>query len=292
MKKLTIAGIGELLWDIYQEVEEIGGAPINFTYHITALGAKGIPISTIGRDDRGKKAIAELEKRGLDVSAISVVDNHATGYVSATIDGEGVASYNFPDKVAWDHLQVNNYVKMIQSKLDAVCFGSLAQRSKGSRVAIYRFLDSLNTQTVRVFDVNLRQNFYSRKIIESSLRRTDILKLNDEELQILARLLDFKETGKEGLTVLVDRYNLRMAILTRGSNGSVLMTPNNFSDHPGIATSHIVDTIGAGDSFTAATTIGYLQGLELDDINEKANKLAAYVCSQQGAMPSIPEFLK
>ena len=292
MKRPIIAGIGELLWDVYQDVEKIGGAPINFTYHVTALGAKGIPISTIGRDNRGKMAIAELIKRGLDISAISLTDNWATGHVSVTIDRTGRATYNFPAEVAWDHLQVNDYAKTIQSKLNAVCFGSLAQRHQSSRQAIYRFLDCLSAQTVRVFDVNLRQNFYSRKIIESSLKRTDILKLNDEELPILEELLEIKKTGREWFDVVIERYGLKMVILTRGSNGSFLVTSDNFSDHPGVAPPHIVDTIGAGDTFTAAATIGYLQGLELDDINERANKFASYVCSQQGAMPPIPYSLK
>jgi len=291
MKKFTIAGIGELLWDVLPKVEVIGGAPVNFSYHVTALGEKGVPISTIGRDHRGKKALGELQKRGVDIAAISISDEFATGYVTAIIDEEGKASYSFPDEIAWDHLMVNEYAENLKHTLDAVCFGSLAQRSAHSRRAIHGFLDSLRRETLKVFDINLRQDFYSRQVIESSLKRTDILKLNEEELPILARLLELRPPGDRWLPALIKRYNLKMAILSRGDSGSFLLTPKSSSEHPGIVT-HVVDTIGAGDSFTAAATIGYLQGLALQDINELANRVAAYVCSQQGGMPLMPDFLK
>ena len=288
MRKFTIAGIGELLWDVLPETEVIGGAPVNFAYHVTALGARGIPISTIGRDPRGEKALVELQKRGVDIAAISISDEFVTGYVSATVDEEGKATYSFPDEVAWDHLMVNEYAENLRSVLDGICFGSLAQRSEHSRRAIHGFLDTLRPETVKVFDINFRQNFYSKQVIESSLRRTDILKLNEEELPILARLLKLKGSSDKWLPALIKLYRLEMAILSRGDSGSLLMTPEKSSEHPGIVT-HVEDTIGAGDSFTAAATIGYLRGMALDDINEQANRIAAYVCSQRGGMPHVPE---
>lgn len=288
MRKFTIAGIGELLWDVLPETEVIGGAPVNFAYHVTALGARGIPISTIGRDPRGEKALVELQKRGVDIAAISISDEFVTGYVSATVDEEGKATYSFPDEVAWDHLMVNEYAENLRSVLDGICFGSLAQRSEHSRRAIHGFLDSLRPETVKVFDINFRQNFYSKQVIESSLRRTDILKLNEEELFILARLLELKGSSDKWLPALIKLYRLEMAILSRGDSGSLLMTPEKSSEHSGIVT-HVEDTIGAGDSFTAAATIGYLRGMALDDINEQANRIAAYVCSQRGGMPHVPE---
>lgn len=291
MKKFTIAGIGELLWDVLPEAEVIGGAPVNFAYHVTALGAKGIPVSTIGDDIRGRKALEELHKRGVDTSAISMTEDFATGYVTATLDNEGKASYNFPDDVAWDHLQINEYAENLRNLLDAVCFGSLAQRSEHSRRAIYGFLDTLGKETVKVFDINLRQEFYSEEVIVNSLKRTDILKLNEEELPILAELIDLKGPGDKWLQVLIEKFHLQMAILSRGGSGSLLLTSKSSSDHPGVVT-HIKDTIGAGDSFTAAVTIGFLQGLPLNEINENANRIAAYVCSQRGGMPPMPEFLK
>ncbi|MGB3210443.1 MAG: carbohydrate kinase [Desulforhopalus sp.] len=291
MKKFIIAGIGELLWDVLPETEVIGGAPVNFAYHVTALGARGIPISTIGRDDRGDKALAKLQNRGVDISAISISDEYATGYVTATLDEEGKASYSFPDDVAWDHIQLNEYTENLRNALDAVCFGTLAQRSAHSCRVIHGYLDSLRPGTIKVFDINLRQDFYSRKIIESSLKRTDILKLSEEELPVLARLLELKGSSEKWLPALIQRYRLSLAILSRGDSGSLLLTPDTSSEHSGIVT-QVKDTIGAGDSFTAAATIGYLRGLSLDDINEEANRIASYVCSQQGGMPQIPDFFK
>jgi fructokinase len=291
MKKFTIAGIGELLWDVLPDGEVIGGAPVNFAYHVTVLGAKGVPISTIGRDTRGEKALAELQQRGVDISAISITEDFTTGYVTATIDEEGKAGYSFPDEVAWDHLLVNEYAENLRDTLDAICFGSLAQRSEHSRRAIHDFLDTLRQETVKVFDINLRQDFYSGKVINASLKRTDILKMNEEELPILAGLLKLKGPGEKWLPALIERYHLRMAILSRGGKGSLLLTPESSSDHLGFVT-HIEDTIGAGDSFTAAATIGYLRGLPLNVINDQANRIAAYVCSQRGGMPHVPAILK
>lgn len=291
MKKPTIAGIGELLWDVLPEAEVLGGAPVNFSYHVTALGARGVPISTIGRDPRGQKALTELRQRGLETTAISTCPDFATGYVKAAVDAEGKACYDFPAEVAWDHLLINEYAENLRTHLDAVCFGSLAQRSEQSRRAIYGFLDALRGETLKVFDINIRQDFYSRKVIEESLKRTDILKLNDEELPVLASLLGLKGRSDRWLASLVDRYQLKMAVLTRGGGGSLLLTPDKASEHPGIIT-EVEDTIGAGDSFTAAATLGFLQKMTLGDINEQANRIAAYVCSQRGGMPPMPEFLK
>ena len=290
MQKYIIAGIGELLWDVLPDVEVIGGAPVNFAYHVTALGATGIPITTIGRDARGEKALAELQKRSVDIAAIAISDEFVTGYVPAVLDNEGKASYHFPDKLAWDHLEINAYAAKLGTSLDAICFGSLAQRSEYSRRIIYDYLDSLRPGTVKVFDINLRQNFYSAQVIANSLLRTNILKLNEEELPVLATLLELQDASDQWLPALIKQYDLAMVIFSQGDKGSLLLTPDNCSEHPGIVT-QVKDTIGAGDSFTAAAIIGYLQGFPLDKINEQANRVAAYVCSQQGAMPHLPESL-
>lgn len=292
MKKYTVAAIGEILWDILPTAEVLGGAPVNFAYHVTALGAKGLPISTVGDDPRGAKALAELQRRGVETAGISVAGEWPTGYVDISLDESGVAAYSFPAEVAWDHLQVNAFARNLQGQLDAVCFGTLAQRSDPSRRTIREFLDGLRPETVRVCDVNLRQNFYSRELIESSLGRADLLKLNEEELPVLADLLGLGG-GEERLWLrqLLARFGLSLAILTRGGRGSLLMTPTDVSDHPGVATG-IADTIGAGDAFTAAVTLGYLGKMELGRINDRANRLAAYVCTRQGAMPEIPAKLQ
>ncbi len=289
-KQHVIAGIGELLWDVLPEAEVIGGAPVNFAYHVTALGARGIPITTIGRDARGEKALVELQQRGVDVAAISMKNEYPTGFVSVVLEKDGQASYVFPDQLAWDHLLINDYAAQLQTSLDAICFGTLGQRSEHSRRVIGDYLDSLRPETVKVFDINLRQNFYSRQIIEDSLERADILKLSEEELPVLGQLLALQEPIEQWLELIIKRYNLAMVIFSRGDKGSLLRTADTLSDHPGIVT-EISDTIGAGDSFTAAAIIGYLRGLPLDAINAQANRVAAYVCSQQGAMPYLPEFV-
>lgn len=295
MKRFAIGAIGELLWDVLPTAEVLGGAPMNFAYQVTALGARGYPISAVGDDLRGARALAELRRRGVETAGISVVAGQATGHVDAVLDPDGVATYRFPAEVAWDHLRINDFARDLQSRLDAICFGSLAQRSAESRRVIGDYLQGLRPETVRICDINLRQELYSRQIVEASLGFADILKLNEEELPVLARLLGLGGgSTDQWLRLLLQRYGLRLAILTRGRRGSLLLTPAGRSDHPGIAADPAAgaDTIGAGDAFTAAVTVGYLAGMTLDRINDLANRLAAYVCSRQGAMPDLPDSLK
>lgn len=291
MSRYLIAGIGELLWDILPDTEVLGGAPVNFSYHINALGAEGVPISTVGDDKRGKQALAVLARRGVSTTAITVDKQHPTGHVVATLDKVGAATYSFPDEVAWDHLQVNSYALQIQTKLDAVCFGTLAQRSQHTKDTLLKYVSGVCGKTLRVFDINLRQHFYSSEIIEGSLQLTDILKINSEELTVIKNIFGGGSDTATFLGRLIEDYELAMVILTRGEQGSMLVTSRDLSEHPGTI-SPVRDTIGAGDCYTAAATLGFLQGLSLDEINGKANELAAYVCSRQGAMPEIPKRLR
>ena len=281
-----LGGIGELLWDVLPEGEKLGGAPVNFAYYIHALGATGIPISTVGRDRRGSQALAELQERGLDTSAISTAD-YPTGFVDARVDEAGVATYHFPDDVAWDHLQVNEYAAGLAGDLDAVCFGSLALRGQSSRQAILGYLDTLPQTTKRVFDINLRQEFYTRELLDLGLKRADILKLNEDELGVLARLFELPGPQNKSLQQLLDDYQFELLIFTRGEEGSMIISPDECSSHPGLQCP-VVDTIGAGDSFTAMAILCYLQSMELDAINEHANRLAAHVCGHAGAMVVPP----
>ena len=290
MRRFTIAGIGEILWDVLPETEVLGGAPVNFAYHITALGAIGIPISTVGDDDRGTKALQELTRNGVNISAISFSTDYPTGFVDVQINTDGVATYRFPDNVAWDHLNINKAASELQNDLDAICFGSLAQRSGQSHQVIQRFLNGLNTKTLKIYDVNLRQSFYSLKIVEESMSQANIVKLNDDELSVLVKLLGLDPGERSALGSLLTKFSLEMVILTRGGKGSLIMTPNEISDHQGTKI-RVVDTIGAGDSFTAAVAIGYLQQLPLEQIHAKASELAAYVCSRRGAMVTVPREL-
>lgn len=287
MNAPVIVGIGEILFDILEESEELGGAPANFAYHVNKLGAKGYAISTVGNDPRGEQALEQLRLRNLSTDCITVIDGVQTGYVRATLDSEGVASYTFPDDIAWDHLTLNERALSIAGQVAGVCFGSLAQRSPRSRQEIYRFLDLTPGDALKVFDLNLRQTFYTPDIILQSLGYADILKLNDEELPVLAALLGIKGSDREILTVLMQRFDLRLAALTRGGQGSLLVSPQGYSDHPGVKTAKVIDTIGAGDAFTAAIVIYLLNGDTLDILNDKANRVAALVCAEKGAMPVL-----
>ena len=287
MRQTKIAGIGELLWDVLPDSEQLGGAPINFAYHVSALGAEAVAISTIGNDSRGNIALKELLKRGVNTSYISILEQFPTGYVTAEVDEEGIATYDFPNDVAWDHLVINPAAQECAAELNAICFGTLAQRSASARLTIQGFLETTSEKTLKVCDLNLRQNFYSRTTIETSLRLSTVLKLNDDELSFVASLFLLNGAEHEQLEALRKYFDLELVILTRGSKGSILITEGEISRHQGIAT-EIVDTIGAGDSFTAAVVTGLLLNKTLDEINEKAYILAAFVCSQPGAMPPVP----
>lgn len=287
-KKPVIAGIGELLWDVFNTSEKLGGAPVNFAYHAGALGAESYPISTIGDDDRGKAALVELQNHGVSTDHITVLRGALTGYVRAQVDSQGVASYTFPDNVAWDRIYLKEKTMLLAEKLDAICFGTLVQRSESSREVVENYLKILGKKTLKVCDLNLRQQFYSKEIIHSSLEYADVLKLNDEEIIRVAELEHLTGDEEAQLRLLVERYGLQLAVLTRGAHGSLLVSPSAVSNHPGYD-ADIVDTVGAGDSFTATTILGLLQGYSLDTINDHANRVAAFVCSQQGAMPYLPE---
>lgn len=284
---IMIVGIGEILWDLLGEKEELGGAPVNFAYHVNALGGIGVPISTVGDDDRGRRALAELVARKLSTEFIASSQVFETGYVRASVDAEGVPSYEFPSDVAWDHLVIDDDQFALTSSLQGVCFGTLAQRSATSRRAIHAFIDRLAPGVLRICDLNLRQEFYNRAVVEASMDRADMLKLNEEELIVLQQMLGLPGESRSALAELAAKYGLRLAVLTRGEKGSLLLTPAAYSEHSGFP-SRVVDTIGAGDALTAATALGFLLGHDLDRINAHANRLAAYICTQKGAMPPVP----
>jgi fructokinase len=288
---VTVPGIGEILWDVLEDIEKLGGAPINFAYHINALGGRGIPISAVGKDERGRRALAELAQQGLSTATIDQSPFRGTGYVRVTMDKNRVPAYEFAADKAWDHLMLDDRLLSVADSLHGVCFGTLAQRSEQSRKAIYSFIAALPPAALRICDLNLRGPYYSREIIEASLARADILKLSEEELQVIAAMFSLGGGDEAVLRKLMVRHSLDMAVLTRGPSGCLLLSQDECIALPGIACS-VVDTIGAGDAFTAATTLGRLLGKPLDAIAEHANRLAAYVCTFQGAMPPIPDELK
>lgn len=291
MPTLLLAGLGELLWDVFKNEEKLGGAPANFAYHASILGSESIVISTIGDDPRGKKALTELNEANLTTNGIAIDSVHPTGYVEANINEEGIAEYFFPDNVAWDHLVITETTKDIAPRLDAIAFGTLAQRTKNSETTIHNFLATLPRKCLKIFDINLRQHFYTFDNIKKSLEIADIVKLNEEELPVLAQMFKILGDSQDHLQYLLDIFNLKLIILTQGGNGSVLLSLDDVDIHPGFKTI-IVDTVGAGDSFTAATVIGFIHGLSLKEINKHANKIATHVCQEQGAMVTIPESLR
>ena len=283
-----IAAIGEVLWDVYPDAARFGGAPANFACHSAALGADTPFVSAVGEDDFGYRALATLAKHGVDVTSVIRDPAHATGYVEVTLDASGRASYRFADDVAWDHVGWADVLSLLAQQVDAVCFGTLAQRSSETRETIRRFVGATPPGTLRMFDVNLRHNFFDKEIVDTSMRLATALKLNIEELPVVARLCDVKGSDQlEQLRALLNRYELRIAALTCGPDGALLVTSEHTSECAAFPTD-VVDTVGAGDAFTAALVMDFLQGVPLGEINRHANAVASFVCSQAGAVAPLP----
>jgi fructokinase len=285
----VVIGLGEVLWDLLPAGKQLGGAPANFAWHAQQLGARSAVVSAVGRDPLGDEILARLRAMELDGSHVSVDDTHPTGTVSVTLDLAGVPNYVIHEDVAWDFIPAGGPLDELARRADVVCFGTLAQRSEASRQAVRKFLFETRADCLRVFDINLRQRFYDRHVIEASLARASVLKLNDQELPAIAKLLTLPRDEAGAVRMLFrGLVNLRLVALTRGSSGSTLFARDGVvSHHPGVGTT-LVDTVGAGDAFTATLAIGLLRGRPLDHINEVANRVAAYVCSQPGATPPLP----
>ncbi|MET0155542.1 MAG: PfkB family carbohydrate kinase [Rickettsiales bacterium] len=293
MTHKVFAGIGEILWDVLPTGKQLGGAPSNFAYHAKTLmqdESLAYVVSRVGDDDHGREMLARLKFLRVNVDHVGVDPERVTGTATVRFDAEGAAQYDFGENVAWDAIPA--LCRSFAGTVDAVCFGTLAQRSLQSREAIMRFLRETKPDCLRIFDVNLRQRYYSRDLTENSLRTANVVKINDEELPKVARMLDMpKEGDVAALNALVERYDLRLGILTRGARGSVLTDGRRVSVHAGHKAA-LADAIGAGDSFTAAVAVGTLLGMDLDAVNDAANRVAAYVCTQRGATPPLPEGLR
>ncbi len=282
----TAVGIGELLWDLLPEGKEMGGAPANFAYHARMLGAEGIIVSRVGADDLGREMLSSLRARGLDVAYIGLDPGFPTGTVSVELAGDGQPRFTIHEGVAWDRLVLGPEHESLAGRADIACFGTLAQRGAAARAAIGAFLGKVPAGCLRVFDVNLRQAYFSRELIIENLKRCDALKLNDSELPVLGDMLGLGGSEEEKLAGLVRDFRLKAAALTRGEKGSLLCGPDGeMAEHPGVKPERMADTVGAGDAFTAAFAMGLLAGESLATIGEKANRLASYVCSRPGGMP-------
>ncbi|HEY3266945.1 MAG TPA: carbohydrate kinase [Armatimonadota bacterium] len=283
----AVVGLGEILWDVLPGGRRLGGAPANFAYHAGSLGAVGSVVSCVGDDELGRDILDRLGALGLDASCVAIDPGHATGIVDVEVDAAGVPCYTIREDVAWDHMPFTPAVCGAVSKADAICFGTLCQRAPDSRHTVEQALAAARPGALRVLDLNLRPPFTDHAVILSSLERADVVKLNDEELAVLAELLLLPSGEEAGVRSLRERYSLRVVALTRGSRGSLLYD-GDISEHPGVA-ARVVDTVGAGDAFTAALVIGLLRGLSLDVINAAANRLAAHVCAHSGATPLPPD---
>lgn len=288
--RYCVVGVGELLWDLLPAGKQLGGATANFAYHTNALGAQGILVSCVGNDTLGGEILNRLQSLKLDRRYVAVHPTAPTGAVEVRLDANGVPDFIIHRDVAWDCIPTDDALTQLARQADAACFGTLAQRGDVSRQTIRDFLAATRDDCLRVFDINLRQAFFNKEIVNHSLMVADVLKLNDAELPVVANMLGLSGTEADLIQRLIARYRLQMVALTRGSQGSRLYLPGKVFEHPGFPT-NIADTVGAGDAFTAALTIGLLRRADPDQINEQANRLASFVCSRSGGTPEIPRDL-
>lgn len=283
-----VVGMGEALWDVLPEGKKIGGAPANFAYHVSQFGLPSCVVSAIGDDALGKEIIENFTSKGLDQLIAEVP--YPTGTVQVEIDQTGIPMYDIKENVAWDNIPYTEHLDALAKRTKAVCFGSLAQRNVVSRETINHFLDTMpkDDDSLIVFDVNLRQGFYNKEILCKSMQNCNILKINDEELITVSRMFGYPGIDlQDKCWILLGKYNLKMLILTCGINGSYVFTPGNVSFQP-TPKVEVADTVGAGDSFTAAFIASILKGKSVTEAHSIAVKTSAYVCTQKGAMPILP----
>ncbi|MDE6239947.1 MAG: carbohydrate kinase [Muribaculaceae bacterium] len=286
--KDVVVGMGEALWDILPEGKKIGGAPANFAYHVSQFGLPGCVVSAIGDDALGKEIIENFTSKGLNHHIATVP--YPTGTVQVEIDPAGIPQYEIKENVAWDNIPYTDSLEQLAARTRAVCFGSLAQRNVVSCNTINRFLDAMpkSDDSLVVFDVNLRQGFYNKDILYNSMSRCNILKINDEELVTVSRIFGYPGIDlQDKCRILLDKFNLDVLILTCGVNGSYVFVPDSVSFLP-TPQVEVADTVGAGDSFTAAFVANILKGRSVVEAHAKAVETSAYVCTKNGAMPVLP----
>lgn len=280
--------MGEALWDVLPEGKKIGGAPANFAYHVSQFGLNSKVVSAVGEDKLGAEILENLQAKKLKMQIETVP--YPTGTVQVELDAEGVPCYDIKEGVAWDNIPYTKDLDELAHQACAVCFGSLAQRSVVSRNTINAFLDAMphDANVLKIFDINLRQSFYTKEILCNSFKRCNILKINDEELVTVSRMFGYPGIDlQDKCWILLGKYNLKMLILTCGVNGSYVFTPGemSFVETPKV---EVADTVGAGDSFTAAFVAAILSGKTVREAHELAVETSAYVCTQNGAMPELP----
>lgn len=287
-----IVGMGEVLWDVLPEGKKIGGAPANFAYHISQFGLDSCVVSAVGDDKLGYEILDNFDRKKLNYLIEKVP--YPTGTVQVELDETGIPCYEIKEGVAWDNIPYTPALEELAKKTRAVCFGSLAQRSVVSRETINYFLDVMpdGEGQYKIFDINLRQGFYTKDTLCNSMQRCNVLKINDEELVTVSRMFGYPDIDfQDKCWILLAKYNLKMLILTCGVNGSYVFTPGNISfiETPKV---DVADTVGAGDSFTATFITGILKGKDVSEVHKHAVEVSAYVCTQNGAMPELPSYLR
>ena len=278
-----MAGIGELLWDLLPDGKQLGGSPMNVAYHCKAAGINSVVISAIGKDDSGQEILNTIKPYQISCNYIQLKQNYPTGTVTVKLN-KGIPDFIIHNNVAWDYIAWNDQLMKLAKTVDAVAFGSLSQRNKISRETIQNFLEHMKPGSIRVFDINLRQAFHSYDIIKQSLKKATVLKINDEELPVLAKYMSLQGTIPEQLRSLINTYSLDLIAYTMGAEGSWLISKDEYSDIQTPKVS-IADTVGAGDAFTGVMIAGLLENKELGIIHKEASEIAAWVCTKAGAMP-------
>ena len=287
-----VVGMGEALWDMLPEGRKLGGAPANFAYHVSQFGLDSRVVSVVGDDELGNEILANFAEKQLECQIEKVA--YPTGTVLVTLDEKGVPCYEIKEGVAWDNIPYTSALENLAKQTRAVCFGSLAQRNAVSRETINRFIDEMpqDENVLKIFDINLRQHFYNKELIEASLKKSNVLKINDEELVGVGVMFGFADIDfQDKCWILLAKYNLKMLILTCGTEGSYVFTPGevSFLETPQV---QVADTVGAGDSFTGAFVAAILNGQTVKDAHRLAVDVSAFVCTQNGAMPELSEELK
>ncbi len=291
MDKKFVVGMGEALWDVLPEGKKIGGAPANFAYHVSQFGLPSCAVSAIGDDALGKEILDNFNAKGLNVLIETVP--YPTGTVQVELDADGIPQYDIKENVAWDNIPFTPALENLAKETRAICFGSLAQRNVVSRETIKKFIDAIPAENdpLIIFDINLRQGFFTKETIAESMERCNILKINDEELVVISRLFGYPGIDlQDKCWILLGKYNLKMLILTCGVNGSYVFTPGKVYFRP-TPVVDVADTVGAGDSFTAAFIASILKGKSVGEAHNCAVETSAFVCTQAGAMPILPASL-
>lgn len=283
----TVVGLGEILWDVFPDRKVLGGAPANFAYHVSQFGYNGYAVSAVGNDLLGKEILDSLAQKDLNYLIEST--DFQTGTVKVTLNSKGVPQYEICENVAWDNIPFTPRTENLAKNTTTVSFGSLAQRNEVSKATIQKFLKLMPEKSLKIFDINLRQHFYSKELIDESLGLANALKINDEEVVVVSKLFGMEGKNEQDVcNVLLEKYNLDLVILTKGTDGSFVFTPKEASFQP-TPKVHVADTVGAGDSFTAAFVASYMHGERITDAHQLAMEVSAYVCTQHGAMPKLPD---